>query len=97
MLSPYSSCRWRTLLSLLTMLSLLLSPAVLVAAGGESQAGSAGAPGASANSRVWLDIDGNLLPFKTAEELLDFLRTAEVISEKQISTGVTLPRKVTLE
>ncbi len=82
---------------LLPMLLLLAAPAVLFSAS-QSQTGAAVIPSPSAaSSRVWLDVDGNPLPFKTDEELLEFLRTAAVTSEKEISTGVTLPRKLTLE
>ena len=46
---------------------------------------------------VWLGADGEPLPFQTDEEILDFLRTADVVSIEDIPIGVTNPRKVTLE
>ncbi len=45
----------------------------------------------------WTDPDGKPLPFKTDEELLEFLRTAEVKKEKELSTGITRPLKLLLE
>ncbi|MEX1244603.1 MAG: hypothetical protein WEF99_07445 [Thermoanaerobaculia bacterium] len=45
----------------------------------------------------WTDPDGKPLPFRSEDELLEFLRTADVKSEKQLSGGVTFPTKVLLE
>ena len=45
----------------------------------------------------WTDPDGKPLPFKTDEELLEFLRTAKVRKEKELSTGITRPLKLLLE
>ena len=45
----------------------------------------------------WTDPDGKPLPFKTDEERLEFLRTAEVKKEKGLSTGITRPLKLLLE
>jgi hypothetical protein len=47
--------------------------------------------------RNWLGPDGKPLPFKNDAEILEFLRTAEVVSMKTLSTGVTKPEKVLLE
>ncbi|HUV13404.1 MAG TPA: hypothetical protein VMY18_07150 [Acidobacteriota bacterium] len=47
--------------------------------------------------RSWLGPDGNLLPFKNDSEILEFMRTAEVVKTKTISDGVTKPEKVLLE
>jgi hypothetical protein len=47
--------------------------------------------------RNWLGPDGKPLPFKNDAEILEFLRTAEVVSIKTLSTGVTKPEKVLLE
>jgi hypothetical protein len=47
--------------------------------------------------RTWLGPDGNVLPFKNDSEILEFLRTAEVVKIKTISDGVTKPEKVLLE
>jgi hypothetical protein len=54
----------------------------------------AAAPGATFR---FTDPDGKPLPFQSEEELLVFLRTAEVKSQKHLSTGVTVPTKVLLE
>lgn len=45
----------------------------------------------------WLDVDGNPLPFQTDDALLEFMRTADVIDEKDIGTGVNRSVRVTLE
>jgi hypothetical protein len=45
----------------------------------------------------WTDPDGKPLPFKSDKELLEFLRTAEVKKEKELSTGITHPLKLLLE
>ena len=52
---------------------------------------------APAAAMRWTDPDGKSLPFRSEEELLEFLRTAEVKSEKVLSGGVTFPTKVRLE
>lgn len=53
--------------------------------------------GSSAVARVWIDSDGNPLPFQTNKEIEEFLLTAAVISMKNIPVGVTQPKKVLLE
>jgi len=45
----------------------------------------------------WTDPDGKPLPFHSEEELIVFLRTAEVKSETRLSGGVTFPTKILLE
>ena len=45
----------------------------------------------------WKDPDGKPLPFRSDEELLVFLRTADVKEEKRLSGGVTFPTKLLLE
>jgi len=47
--------------------------------------------------REWLGADGEALPFRTDEEILEFLRTAEIASTEKIPVGVTAPRKALLE
>ena len=47
--------------------------------------------------RVFLDAEGKPLPFANDEELLDFLREAEVVDSKDIGEGITRPRRLTLE
>jgi hypothetical protein len=66
-----------------------------VLAAQEPAAAPATAP-APAASR-WLDSDGKPLPFATDAELLEFLRTADVKSEKHLSTGINFPLKLALE
>jgi hypothetical protein len=63
------------------------------------------APAASGEARVaapaaamrWTDPDGKPLPFRSEDELLEFLRTAEVKSAKRLAGGSTGPRKLLLE
>ena len=45
----------------------------------------------------WTDPDGQPLPFQSDEELIAFLGTAEVKSEKRLTGGVTFPTKILLE
>jgi hypothetical protein len=46
---------------------------------------------------VWHGPDGRPLPFATTTEVLDFLRTAEVVSMTELPKGATKPEKVLLE
>ena len=85
----------------------LLSPVF----GHEAPEGSVGVPlgstGASepgvaagtsqAEHRVWLGADGKELPFKTDEEILEFLKTAELLDTENIPVGVTAPKRALLE
>jgi len=52
---------------------------------------------APAASMRWTDPDGKPLPFASEDELLVFLRTADVKSEKEVSGGITFPTKLLLE
>ena len=54
-------------------------------------------PAASPAWRTFYDVDGKPLPFATDEELLQFLRTAEPTSEKNLGGGINFPLKVVLE
>ena len=47
--------------------------------------------------RDYLDRDGSTLPFESEEEVLDFLRTAEVVGVKELTSGSTLPLRLDLE
>ena len=49
----------------------------------------------SSESR-WMGPDGRPLPFETAEEVLDFLRTAKIVSQKELTGGINRPLKVRL-
>ncbi len=51
----------------------------------------------SRSSGVWIDPEGNPLPFETPEEVEAFLETARVVEMKKIPVGVTKPRKMLLE
>jgi hypothetical protein len=48
-------------------------------------------------AHVWLDSAGQPLPFQTPREILDYLRTAEVVSRKPIGQGVTGAERVLLD
>ncbi len=50
-----------------------------------------------AAGRVWMGPEGQPLPFHSDEEIMEFLRSAKVISMKDIGTGITNPQKVLLE
>ncbi len=45
----------------------------------------------------WRGPDGADLPFRNDEEVLEFLRTAEVVSAKQLGKGINRPLKVLLD
>ena len=47
--------------------------------------------------RAWMGPDGVPLPFDSAAELTDFLASAAVVASKDLSTGTTRPKKLTLE
>ena len=46
---------------------------------------------------VWTDVDGEAVPFTTDDEILDFLRTARVVSEAPIGVGINESKKLRLE
>jgi len=46
---------------------------------------------------VWTDVDGEALPFTTDDEILEFLRTARVVSETPIGIGINESKKLRLE
>ncbi|MBI1750406.1 MAG: metallophosphoesterase [Acidobacteria bacterium] len=56
-----------------------------------------GAAPAAPAPHFWLDPDGKPLPFKTDEEVMEFMRTAKLVSMKAIGQGITHPRKALLE
>ena len=47
--------------------------------------------------RVFRDPDGNPLPFQSATEIEEFLRTARVVEVTDIGEGVTKPKRILLE
>lgn len=52
---------------------------------------------AGAARHVWLGPEGQPLPFRDDGEVMEFLRTARVVSMKDVGSGVTRPRKLLLE
>ena len=74
---------------------LLLALAGFASAAEAQAAGSEDGP--ASLGRVWLGPDGNPLPFKTDEEVMEFMRTAKVVSVREIGEGVTRPEVVMLE
>lgn len=46
---------------------------------------------------VWTDAHGERVPFVTEEEILDYLRTARIVSEKPIGVGINDSKKLLLE
>jgi len=62
-----------------------------------SSLGQAGDCDKSLSSTVWVDPEGNPLPFDTPEEIEAFLQTAKVVDMKKIPVGITKPRKMLLE
>ncbi len=48
-------------------------------------------------SRRWIGPDGKPLPFRVEAEVIEYLRTAKVVSSEAIPVGVTRPRKLLLE
>ena len=50
----------------------------------------------SESGPLWKDPDGNPLPFQSDEEIIEFMRTAEIESVADIELGVTNPRRVVL-
>jgi hypothetical protein len=52
---------------------------------------------AQSEHSVWLGEDGSPLPFRNDEEVLEFLRTAEVTSAERTGLGINNPWRVDLE
>jgi hypothetical protein len=48
-------------------------------------------------ARAWLGPDGETLPFRNDSEVIEFMRTAEVVSMKELTWSKTRPYKVLLE
>ena len=92
--------------SLLSLASLILLSQAMFVVGANAQTRplKGGAEGFAQEQQVrpagsirnWRDVDGNALPFASDDELLDYLRTADVVAEKNLSTGITHPIKLTL-
>jgi hypothetical protein len=87
----------RRLLSILTSAGMALAATALAQAPAPEPTAGAGAAAAPAQTMRWTDPDGKPLPFRNDEELLEFLRTADVKAEKKLSGGITFPTKLLLE
>ncbi|MCH7824698.1 MAG: hypothetical protein IH849_07845 [Acidobacteria bacterium] len=46
--------------------------------------------------RTWVDVDGVPLPFYNEDQVMEFLRTAEIVERKSLAVGVTDPIKMKL-
>jgi hypothetical protein len=57
---------------------------------------SQGSPSAPGESRAWLGPNERPLPFENEGQLLEFMRTAPVISAKELSVGITKARRLHL-
>lgn len=55
------------------------------------------AVGAESPTRVWIGPDGDPLPFRSQDEVLEFLRTAEVKDRKPAPEGINRPQVLMLE
>ena len=52
---------------------------------------------AEPSGTIWLDAAGTPLPFQDESEILEFLRTARVVTQKTVRVGVNKISKVLLE
>ncbi len=66
-------------------------------AGGEARAATESARPALPQATRWLGADGVALPFSDDAQALDFLRTADVVSAKQLGKGINKPFKLLLD
>jgi hypothetical protein len=78
----------------LLALILVFLGAALAPRGGAAQ--GAASP-SETTQHVWLDAEGDPLPFRSDAEILEFLRTATVVSKETIPVGVNKPQRVVLE
>ena len=81
--------------SRLTLAVLALATLMSSSVGVLAQSSAPGLP--DLPPRVWLGPDGEPLPLRTHDEVLDFLNTAEVVNMDEIPVGITRPKKVLLE
>jgi hypothetical protein len=83
------------------VLAAALAAALALAGAAASQEASVPAARTQPDGRyggyLFLDVDGNPLPFQSDEAIEDFLATAEILSSEPIPVGVTAPRKLVLE
>ncbi len=73
--------------------AILAGVGVCLAAGGGPRTARAAGPRAP----VWYGAEGEALPFQDAADIEDFLRAAAVVSVKELSVGITGPKKLLLE
>lgn len=76
---------------------MVVAVGILCASTGLAAPQSAGSALPELPPRTWLGPDGEPLPFRTHDEILDFLSTAEVVSMDDIPEGITRPQRVLLE
>ena len=94
--SPSNRYRfWRAAAAVLLALGAVPAFAQNQAPATNGAAAVAAAPADKA--RAWLGPDKRPLPFASDEDVLEFLRTARVVSIEQVPVGITAPQKVTLE
>ena len=90
-------------LGAIVILVLALGPAASMASGpAVPHSGPASLQGEPVDSlppaaRIWLDPDGAPLPFRNDEEVVEFMRTAEITAMKELTWSRTRPYKVLLE
>ena len=100
-LPEYLSLRGTRLAASWVVLPILLLLALAgFASAAEAQAADS-EDGPASLGRVWLGPGGNPLPFKTDEEVMEFMRTAKVVSVREIGEGpsnymLKLPTRKTL-
>lgn len=63
----------------------------------ETTAASTGAGPADAPKTGWRGPSGEALPFRSVDEVIEFLRAARVVSRKAVGSGITKPKKLLLE
>ncbi len=73
--------------------AILAGVGIIVAAGG----GPGTARAAGRRGPVWYGAEGEVLPFEDPADIEDFLRSAAVVSVKELSVGITGPKKLLLE
>jgi hypothetical protein len=79
------------------VLSLVVAASHLVLAGPFDPVANAQTIAVTGTERSFIGPDGNPLPFRNDEETMEFLRTARVVSESTIGTGINRSQKMLLE
>src|SRR3990172_7433868 len=83
---------WRGLLFAAALTAIVFARPIPLDAAVHSQAAGVTGP-----VRTFVGPDGNSLPFENDDELMEFLRTAEVIDGSTIGRGITRAQKMLLE